>query len=61
MDKEKIANIMLAVLSVFAVLLIVFAIVVVSRKENVVETPCEEIVKQNNKRNYVPIPKRCTK
>lgn len=61
MDREKIANLMLAVLSVFAVLLIVFAIVVVSRKENVVETPCEEIVKQNNQRNYVPIPKRCTK
>ncbi len=61
MKKEKIANLTLAVLSVFTVLLIIFAIFVVSKNERKIEAPCEDIVKQNNKSNYVPIPKRCMK
>ena len=61
MDREKIANIVLAILSVFAVFLVIFAMFMVSKNEHKIETPCEDIVKQNSKSNYVPIPKRCMK
>ena len=42
-----------------AVLFMAFIFYVVNEREKRAEIPCEELIKQNNSKEYTPIPKRC--
>ena len=57
--KDKLENVILAIISVLAVFLVIFALIMVSQKDSRNETPCEELQKQRNGSTYVPMPKRC--
>lgn len=60
MDNGKRAiNIGLFILSCIALLLVVLTMIMLERHERRMQTPCEELIKQNTKSNYVPLPKRC--
>lgn len=59
--KIRAGDIFLIVLSLLALVMVIVAIVMVNSHENLINTPCEELLKERRGTTYVPIPKRCEK
>lgn len=61
MNKDKAWDIVIFILSMIAVALVLTAIFVLSMHEARMNTPCEELLKEQAGSGYKPIPKRCMK
>lgn len=61
MSKDTLESIILFIIGVIAGLLILITIALINERERRIETPCEELIKQNTTKEYTPIPKRCEK
>ena len=61
MSKDTLESIILFTIGVIAGLLILITIALINERERRIETPCEELIKQNTTKEYTPIPKRCEK
>lgn len=61
MNKDTLENIILFIFGIITGLLIIATIVLINEREKRAEVPCEELIKQNNSKEYTPIPKRCEK
>lgn len=59
--KDRIWVLVYVILGSLAVLMLLFTIMLVTTHEQQVNTPCEELVRQNSGNSYKPLPKRCEK
>lgn len=59
--KIRAGDIFLIVLSLLALVMVIVTVIMVNNHENLINTPCEELLKESKGNSYVPIPRRCEK